>query len=142
MSEAKPGSYVLDAFALLAYLQGEPGGEIVRSLVERADADTPLHLSLINLGETTYIIEREQGNTQAQRVLVDIRRMPLVLHDVGESRVLAAAHIKAHYPLSYADCFAAALAQELRAILVTGDPEFHALQGVIPVLWLTKGQSR
>ena len=55
-------------------------------------------------------------------------------------RVRAAAELKALGGLSYADCFAASLAQELDATLVTGDPEFAGLEkeGLIRVLWLPK----
>jgi len=59
------------------------------------------------------------------------------LGGVNEQRVLAAAHIKAHYPLSYADAFAVALAQELDATVVTGDPEFKTAESLVPVLWLS-----
>ncbi|MEW5989188.1 MAG: PIN domain-containing protein [Chloroflexota bacterium] len=44
--------------------------------------------------------------------------------------------MKAAYPLSYADAFAAALAQELKATLVTGDPEFRPLIALIAIEWL------
>ena len=52
------------------------------------------------------------------------------------------AHIKAHYPVSYADAFAVALAQEMDGPVVTGDPEFKRVEdeGLISVVWLpTKG---
>jgi|LSQX01.3.fsa_nt_gb predicted nucleic acid-binding protein len=38
--------------------------------------------------------------------------------------------------ISFADGFAAALAQTLGAQAVTGDPEFGALEGEIGILWL------
>jgi ribonuclease VapC len=54
--------------------------------------------------------------------------------------IYAAVRLKATYPLSYADCFAAALAQRLGATVVTGDPEFHPLEddGLIAVDWLPR----
>ena len=60
------------------------------------------------------------------------------LHIVPVERNLAlrAAHIRAEHPLAYADAFAAALAAEKNASLVTGDPEFRALEGAIPIQWL------
>lgn len=54
---------------------------------------------------------------------------------------MSAAHLKAHYPISYADAFAAVLAQELKATLVTGDPEFHAVQHLIHIEWLSEKTS-
>jgi predicted nucleic acid-binding protein len=42
------------------------------------------------------------------------------------------------YPIPYADAFAAAAAKIYNAILLTGDPEFKALEnkGIIKVKWL------
>ncbi len=51
---------------------------------------------------------------------------------------MAAARIKAEHPLSYADAFAAALAQELGASLVMGDPEFKTVESTVNVMWLNR----
>jgi predicted nucleic acid-binding protein len=61
-----PAAYVLDTFALLAYLEGEPGMARVRSVLEGAAAQRhAVYLSLINLGEALYITERESvGGTK------------------------------------------------------------------------------
>ncbi len=51
-----PAAYVLDSFALLASLDGEPGMARVRSVLEGAAARRhTVYLSLINLGEALYI---------------------------------------------------------------------------------------
>jgi ribonuclease VapC len=120
---------------MLAYFQGEPGQDLVTTLIERAAVDVNLNFSIINFGELAYITERERGMDESRRVLDDVRRMPIVLCDVTEQRVLAAAHIKAHHALSYADAFAASLAQELGATLVSGDPEFRSVRDLVPILW-------
>lgn len=54
------------------------------------------------------------------------------------TRVLAdrAADFKARYKMSLADAFAAALASENKAVLVTGDPEFKPLEREIKIHWL------
>jgi predicted nucleic acid-binding protein len=52
--------------------------------------------------------------------------------------VLAAAHIKANYPVAYTDAFAIAAAQELRGKVLTGEPEFEAIESIVPVEWLNK----
>jgi ribonuclease VapC len=131
-----PGPYVLDTHALFAFLQREPGEDLVAALTERAAMDVTLYLSLVNFGEMAYIAERERGARQATRILEDVRRLPLVLCEVTEVRILAAARVKAHHAVSYADAFAVALAQELGATLVSGDPEIRALRGLVPVLWV------
>jgi predicted nucleic acid-binding protein len=130
-----PGDYVLDTHALFAFLQREPGEQLVARLIERATTDVTLNLSLLNFGEIAYIAERERGYAAAQRILDDIRRLPITVREVSEERVWAAARIKAARRVSYADAFAVALAQELSATLVSGDPEIRALSHVVPVLW-------
>jgi predicted nucleic acid-binding protein len=38
--------------------------------------------------------------------------------------------------MSYADCFAAALAKQKKALLLTGDPEFKQVDSEITIDWL------
>lgn len=136
MAEKIP-TYVLDSFALLAHFQAEAGGLQVRALFETArDSQAILRASLINVGEMYYITHREQGRDRAEEMLRDLRTLPITLDDVSEERILASARIKATHPLSYADAFAVALAQELGATLVTGDPEFKQVASIVNVMWL------
>ena len=132
---------VLDSFAILAYLEGEPGMPRVRTLLtEAAKGTLTLHLSVINLGEVLYIIEREQGLVAAQRALAALDQLPIQVQPAERSVVLAAARLKARHPISYADAFAVVAAQEHRAVLVTGDPEFKSLEtdGLLKVEWLPR----
>ena len=55
---------------------------------------------------------------------------------VDRPLVFAAAHLKARYPISYADAFAAALAKQNQARLMTGDPEFKAVEPEVAIHWL------
>ena len=128
--------YVLDSYALFAYFEDEERADIVADLIQRTAEDVSLFLSLINFGEVAYIIEREKGARRAVELLEDIRRLPITLSRIDEQRVLAAAHVKAHHPVSYADAFAIALSDELGATVVTGDPEFKKVESVVAVLWL------
>jgi ribonuclease VapC len=131
------GSYVLDSFAIIALVQQEPGGERVRELLRLARAgEHQLLMSLINLGEVAYQIERRFGMDVVNRVMVRLDRSPIFFLGINRSRVMAAAHIKANHRLAYADAFAVALAQEHDAALVTGDPELRALGKAITVEWL------
>jgi hypothetical protein len=38
--------------------------------------------------------------------------------------------------MAYADCFAAALGSQLKAVVVTGDPEFEKLSKEISIQWV------
>jgi predicted nucleic acid-binding protein len=99
-----------------------------------------LYLSVINLGEILYIVEREQGLVAAQRTLAALDQLPVHVLPAERRVVLSAARLKARYAISYADAFAAVAAQEQQAILVTGDPEFKPLiaNGLLQVEWLPR----
>lgn len=135
--------YVLDSYALLAYLQGErgcaasPGADQVEELLDQAaEGRISIRASLINLGEVAYLVERRHGLAWRDRVLDELASFPIAFGEVTMERILAAAHVKAHHAISYADAFAAALAQEFDATLVTGDPEFRQVEPLVRVLWL------
>jgi ribonuclease VapC len=138
MAKAVP-AYVLDSFALLAYFQAEPGGANVRDLLEKArDGEALLYLSIINAGETYYLMCREKGRTKAEALIQDLRELPITLLSATDERVWSAARWKAQYAISYADAFALDSAKEFGATLVTGDPEFKALESDIAILWLSQ----
>jgi len=126
---------VLDSFALLAYLGKECGFERVRRLL--AAEDVQLLMNDINVGEAYYIVARERDMTQADE-LVDaiLPSLPIILVTNSLQEVIEASRIKAVYPLAYADCFAVATASRENARLITGDPEFKKVQGIIDIDWL------
>ena len=137
----KPTAYVFDSFALLAYLEGEAGMPRVQSLLKAAEGgEHTLYVSWINLGEVLYITEREAGLVQAHQALAALEQLPLQFVPVSRATVLAAAHLKAQYAVAYADAFAIATAQDYKAVLVTGDPEFQTVAdaGVISIDWLPR----
>lgn len=129
---------MLDSYALLAYFEGEAGGRVVRALLERAArGEVQLRVSAINFGELAYLTERRRGLPALHQTLAVLDRLPVHLVDVDRERALAAAEVKARFPLSYADAFAVSLAQEMDAVVVTGDPEFHKAEELVEVLWLS-----
>jgi predicted nucleic acid-binding protein len=134
---AEPSAFVLDSFALLAYLQDEPVAARIEKLLENAGKEKcRLFLSMINLGELLYITERRGGVARAQDALALIRQLPIEILSADEQTVLAAAHVKANYALSYANCFAVATAIQENATIVSGDPEFHSVESIVKVEWL------
>lgn len=131
------GIYVLDTFALLAYLQDEAGSARVTELLRLASQQKArLLLTLINFGEAIYITERRRGLGGAMDIIRSVEELPVEQVEVRRELVFAAAHIKASNRLSYADAFAAALAMREKAILVTGDREFEPLVGLVQIEWL------
>lgn len=129
--------YVLDSYALLAYLNAEAGQERVSEVLTQAQAGKcRALLCTLNLGEVLYTVERRRGLPQAQRTQALLESLPIKEIEAERSLVLDAAHIKAHHPISYADAFAAALAARESAVVLTGDPEFEAVQDLVEVEWL------
>ena len=129
--------YILDSWAVLAYLEEDSGAERVEAILREAEKEAcQAYLSLINLGEVLYITEREQGLVKAQAALAAIDQWPVEILPIERETVLEAAHFKAQYPLAYADAFALAAAQSLDGIVVTGDPEFKAVEDLVQVEWL------
>ena len=127
--------FVLDAWAILAFLQGEePAASRVKQLMEEAEkGNVELFISIINLGEVTYRVGKLKGEDEAKETLDGIRRLPLTVVPATDEAVLSAARFKMHYAISYADAFAAAAAEELGAVLVTGDPELEQLGNRIQI---------
>ena len=129
--------FVLDSYALLAYLGGEVGEERVKEILHEASlGEGRALMSLINLGEVAYITERERGLAKAQEVLAMIEQLPIEILRVDRQIVLAAAHIKAGYPVAYADAFAIVAAQAYEGTLITGDPEFESVREIVQIEWI------
>jgi len=120
---------VADAWAVLAYLRGEPGAAAsVRRYLRRAQAgNLRLLMNLVNLGEVYYRMVQLTGQAMADERLALIRALPIEIVPAKEAIVYEAARIKARHPVSYADAFAVATARLERAPVLTGDPEILAL---------------
>ncbi|WKZ38365.1 MAG: type II toxin-antitoxin system VapC family toxin [Anaerolineales bacterium] len=132
-----PPTFILDTFALLAYLRDEPAASRIEKLLKDAkQGKYRLYLSIINLGELLYITERRGATEKAQVALALLRQLPVEILPADEQTVFAAAHVKANYAISYADAFAIAAAQHMGGTVITGDPEFNAVEEIVQVEWL------
>jgi len=135
-----PNSFVLDSYALIGYLENEPfSDQIQHALTQAKNGEFRLYFHAIHMGEVYYITLREQGQGLADLAYSRIKALPIKLIDrIDEELLLAAAGLKARYPISFADSFAAALAMIKNCPLLTGDPEFITLetQGIISIEWL------
>jgi len=140
VSDNEAFDFVLDAWAVLAHFGHETGGVRVREVLRSAEKnERRIGISIINVGEVAYIIERERGVAKVHEALAALRSLPIIVLPADERVVLTAAHIKANHRLSYADAFAAATASLWDARLMTGDPELKALDGnEISVEWIGK----
>jgi predicted nucleic acid-binding protein len=128
---------VLDSYALMAFFEDEPGADFVRGLIHKAvESNTSLLMSVVNLGEVWYSIARTNSPELADQYIHEIKGMGIEIVDIDWALTRQAAAFKANGNISYADCFAAALAKTRKAELVTGDKEFRSLDDEIKVSWL------
>jgi predicted nucleic acid-binding protein len=131
--------YVLDANALLIHFANRPGANRVEALFEEAlRQQAPLSMSAVNFGEAIYSLWKQSGEATARRLERDTESLPLVILDADRDRATRAAELKATQGLGYADSFAAALALELAATLVTSDPEFSKIGKRLKLLALPR----
>ncbi|MDP1808273.1 MAG: type II toxin-antitoxin system VapC family toxin [Actinomycetota bacterium] len=127
--------YVLDSYAILAMLEDESGAEQVSSVI--SSSKTTVFMSVINLGEVLYIVQRRRSAKLAAQVAQDIvATEDIHLVDATFERAQVAAGIKARGGLAYADAFAVGLAKEIKGIILTGDREFASVEKDIDIRWL------
>ena len=131
---------VLDAHALMVLFNDEPGADEVERILLKAESGSPkLLMSVVNWGEIYYSIlggaSQEMAETKAHEIAgMQIELVPVDADDLELVRQAAA--FKATRKMSYADCFAAALAKIKNAELVTGDREFKQLARDVKIHWL------
>jgi ribonuclease VapC len=121
---------VFDSFALIAFFRKEEGYELVRDLLVKISNDeTEGYITTVNIGEIYYMISRKSNPKNAEEAIHDLLHFPLHIEEADLKLTLEAAKLKAKYPISFADAFAAALTINKKATLITGDDEFEALEG-------------
>lgn len=131
--------YVLDASALLEYLEGSPGAEKVEQVLASSHRrEVTVAISVMNWGEVFYNLWQHHGEEVARRELGRLARLPLQIVQVDEQQALKAGEIKALHHLSFVDCIAAALTELRGAILVTSDRDFKKLGRRVDVLWIAR----
>jgi predicted nucleic acid-binding protein len=130
-------TYVLDASALFVFLKDQSGaGTVTRLLEDGMRGRSRILMSAVNYGEVYGLFRRQYGPEQARAAILAVYPLPIEVLDATTPRAFQAADIKAKYKLYYVDSFAAALAIEHKATLVTSDSDFRKLGHSFPVLWL------
>jgi predicted nucleic acid-binding protein len=128
---------VLDASALITFLEREKGYEKVKSALSGAVSHGKnLLMSTVNWGEVYYILIRHFGLEKANQITTLIETLPIDLIPADQTTTRQASQYKAIKKLPYADSFAAALAKIHNAELLTGDKEFQILEKEIRILWI------
>lgn len=128
---------LFDSYALLKLFQKEEGHEkVARMLTQAMRSGTPIYLNVVNLGEIIYSTKRTFGDQKKIEVLAHVERLGFRILPVPNDLVFRAAEYKASFTMSFADCFALASAVEYGAVLVTGDPEFRAVEHLVTIAWV------
>ena len=130
-------TYVFDASAVFCFLQKKPAANKVNELLKEAmRGRAEILMSAVNYGEVYGGILREYGPERAAATMNAVHPLPIRLIDATPQRAFQAADVKSKYKLYYVDSFAAALAIEYKATLVTSDSDFRKLGHGFPTIWL------
>lgn len=133
----KAKAYVLDSWAVIAYLEDEPSAEQVEELIATAhEEQIPIYMSVVNVGEVWYTLAREVSEEEANTGIKMLSDLRIQFENADWELTMEAARFKSQHKMSYADAFAAALAKVKKADLVTGDNEFKPLDGEIKISWV------
>jgi ribonuclease VapC len=112
--------HVLDASAMLAYLHGEVGADVV----ERALLDTAGQCLAhsINLCEVYYVVHRDAGEATAEAAISDFKALGIVERsDFDEALWKETGKLKAGGGVSLPDCFGITLTQRVGGTFLTAD---------------------
>ena len=133
----KSKAVVLDSWSIIAYLEDESSARNIEEIIVNAhEHKISLMTSVVNAGEVWYIVARKTSPENADGAIRDIQRLGVDFVEADWALTKAAAAIKSKARMSYADCFAAALAKRKQAVLVTSDPEFKQVSGEVKVHWV------
>jgi PIN domain nuclease of toxin-antitoxin system len=134
-------NYILDACALLTFLNDEEGADKVEDLLNRGKAgEVSLFMSIVNLLEAYYGELRDKDAETAQVILDAVQEYAIEIKDKISVRVFHdAAYFKSGYRMSLADAIGLATAKELSGQFVTSDhSELEPVEQNEPIqfLWL------
>jgi predicted nucleic acid-binding protein len=135
----RPKAIVLDSWAIISYLEDEPTAEKVADIIADAhEQGVSLLMTVVNAGEVWYIVAREASVADADASIKQLHDLGIEFVDANWDLAKDAGYFKSRNKMSFADCFAAALARQRKAHLATGDPEFKQIEQEVTVHWLTK----
>jgi len=128
--------YIVDAQPFVGAFKDEPIRPTVAGIVSQAlEGRFVLRVTAVNAGEIVYGVERHLGAQASHEALDSIQKWMEVV-PVDLELALRAGWLKLRGGISYADCFAAALAHRDGAPLITGNPEFRRVEDVVRIAWL------
>lgn len=130
-------TYVLDASALVRFLDGKDGAERVKNIfADAANAECKVVISAVNWGEVTGVVAKRHGRALADGLHAELAPYGLEVVPVTAERAHRASYIKLELGIPFADCFAVELASASERVLVTADFDFKPAADSISVEFL------
>ena len=120
-------NYILDACALIAYLQEENGAEKVKTILK--DPSNQIFMHSVNFGEV-YYDALKVSKDKANQLFETIAELPIkILWNIEEETIKQAGNYKLNFKMSYADSFVLETAKINNAQVVSSDHhEFDAVE--------------
>jgi len=135
----KPKAVVLDSWAVIAYLEDEePAARVADIIADSHEQQIPLLMTVVNAAEVWYIVARQTSAADADSSIKQLRDIGIQFIDADWGLAKEAGYFKSKNKMSLADAFAAALAKQRKAHLVTGDSEFKQIEKEVAINWLTE----
>jgi predicted nucleic acid-binding protein len=128
--------YVLDACAMLAFLNGENGGDVIADFLKKAKmGEIYLYMSGIQAIEVYYDRIYVKGLEYADQFLASLYESDVKIdHDISRVVIREAGRLKAAYNISLADAVACATAYEMSVPLITADhKELEPVEAAEPI---------
>jgi PIN domain nuclease of toxin-antitoxin system len=113
-------NYVLDAGPMIAFLDDEPGAEVVEQVLTEPGSTCYAHI--FNLTEIYYIYFRRGGAVMAEDALQSLIDAGIVVRDDHDAAFWKeAATFKGTHAIALPDTFCLALARRLSGTVLTSD---------------------
>ena len=135
--ESPKEKFVIDACAMLAYLNNEDGSTVIEEVLQKGQRqEAKVFLTAMDLAEIYHVILKEEGREKAIKVMVLIRNLPLERVGLDESLLMMAGEIRLQHPLTLGDALVAAVAKSMKAKIITGDRDFKKLEKELDIIWI------
>ncbi len=120
--------WLLDTSALLALRDDEDAADRVAGLLQAAHSgESRCLVCFMSRMELLYRVWKDEGEDKARLADAQLQSLPIAWVGCSDGLLERAAAIKACHPLSVADAWIAAAAQQEGAVLVHKDPAFTPL---------------
>jgi uncharacterized protein len=131
-------TYVLDASAVLRYLDDEAGADRIQELLlEYADNKIEIVVSAVQWGEIACKLFHRYDRARYESILSQLNSLGLTIEPATQERAISAGIIKATTKIAYADAFCVQAALDSpRHILVTSDFGFKAVEHMVQIEFL------